>query len=76
MAGRNSAPRSDGRWRTLPPVRRHSSAVTIELDQVEPAKTALANKDKAKASTDGEDVIAPLVQKAAGDVIATATQKQ
>ena len=52
--------------------------VTLEykLDQVEPAKTALANKDKAKASTDGEDVIAPLVQKAAGDVIATATQKQ
>ena len=52
--------------------------VTLEykLDQVEPAKTALANKQKAKASTDGEDVIAPLVQKAAGDVIATATQKQ
>ena len=52
--------------------------VTLEyrLDQVEPAKTTLASKNKAKASTDGEDVIAPLVQKAAGDVIATATQKQ
>ena len=52
--------------------------VTLEykLDQVETAKTALANKDKAKASADGEDVIAPLVQKAAGNVVATATQKQ
>lgn len=52
--------------------------VTLEykLDQVETAKTALANKDKAKASADGEDVIAPLVQKAAGDVVARATQKQ
>jgi len=41
-----------------------------------PAKTTLASKDKAKASSDGEDVIAPLVQKAAGNVVATATQKQ
>jgi len=52
--------------------------VTLEykLDHVETAKTALANKDKAKASSDGEDVISPLVQKAAGDVLATTTQKQ
>lgn len=52
--------------------------VTLEykLDQVDTAKTALANKDKAKASADGEDVISPLVQKASGDVIARATQKQ
>ena len=52
--------------------------VTLEykLDQVETAKTGLGNKDKAKASADGEDVIAPLVQKAAGNVVATATQKQ
>ena len=51
--------------------------VTLEykLDQVETAKSVLANKDKAKASADGEDVISPLVQKAAGDVVAT-TQKQ
>ena len=51
--------------------------VTLEykLDQVEKAQTALANKDKAKASADGEDVISPLVQKAAGEV-AKATQKQ
>jgi hypothetical protein len=51
--------------------------VTLEykLDQVETAKTTLASKDKAKASTDGEDVIAPLVQKAAVNVIAV-TQKQ
>lgn len=52
--------------------------VTLEykLDQVETAKTALTNKDKAKASSDGEDVIAPLVQKAAGNVVANATQNQ
>ena len=52
--------------------------VTLEykLDQVETAKTALTNKDTAKASSDGEDVIAPLVQKAASDVVANATQKQ
>lgn len=51
--------------------------VTLEykLDQVETTKTVLASKDKAKASSDGEDVISPLVQKAAGDVLA-ATQKQ
>ena len=51
--------------------------VTLEykLDQVETAKTTLTSKDKAKASTDGEDVIAPLVQKAAVNVIAAA-QKQ
>lgn len=52
--------------------------VTLEykLDHVETTKTALASKDKAKASADGEDVISPLVQKAAGDVLATTTQKQ
>jgi outer membrane lipoprotein SlyB len=52
--------------------------VTLEykLDQVETTKTVLASKDKAKASADGEDVISPLVQKAAGDVLATTTQKQ
>lgn len=51
--------------------------VTLEykLDQVETTKTVLASTDKAKASSDGEDVISPLVQKAAGDVLA-ATQKQ
>jgi hypothetical protein len=52
--------------------------VTLEykLDRVEPPTTALTNKDKAKASADGEDVISPLVQKAAADVVARATQKQ
>ena len=51
--------------------------VTLEykLDQVETAKTALTSKDKAKASSDGEDVISPLVQKAAGDVVETATKQ-
>ena len=52
--------------------------VTLEykLDHIETSKTALTSKDKAKASADGEDVISPLVQKAAGNVVATATQKQ
>lgn len=52
--------------------------VTLEykLDQVETAKTSLGSKDKAKANADGEDVISPLVQKAAGDVVAKVSQKQ
>ena len=52
--------------------------VTLEykLDQVETAKTSAGSKDKAKASADGEDVISPLVQKAAGDVVAKVTQNQ
>ena len=47
--------------------------VTLEykLNQVETAKTSITNKDKAKASADGEDVISPLVQKAAEAIVAT-----
>lgn len=47
--------------------------VTLEykLDQVETAKTSVSSKDKAKASADGEDVISPLVQKAAEAIVLT-----
>lgn len=41
------------------------------LDHVETAKTSLTNKDKAKASADGEDVISSLVQKAAASIVST-----
>ena len=46
-------------------------SLEYKLDHVETAKTSLSNNDKAKASTDGEDVISPLVQKAAGAIVAT-----
>ena len=45
------------------------------LDHVETAKTSATEKSKAKASADGEDVIAPLVQKAA-QAIASAVSKK
>jgi hypothetical protein len=47
--------------------------VTIEykLDHVETSKTSLANKDKAKASDDSEDVTSSLVQKAAALIAST-----
>jgi hypothetical protein len=47
--------------------------VTFEynLDHVETSKTSLTNKSKAKANADGEDVISPLVQKAADAIVAT-----
>ena len=47
--------------------------VTLEykLDHVETTKTSLANKDKAKAGDDGENVVASLVQKAAEAILST-----
>src|SRR4029434_1598473 len=52
-------------------------AVSLEykLDHVETNKTSVANKDKAKANADGEDVIAPLVQKAAQAIVSTVSNK-
>lgn len=41
------------------------------LDHVATAKTSLTNKDKAKATSDGEDVISPLVQRAAEAIVST-----
>ena len=46
-------------------------SLEYQLDHVETAKTSLSNKDKAKATADGEDVIAPLVQKAAQAIVST-----
>ena len=47
--------------------------VTLEykLDHVETAKTSLTNKDKAKASAEGEDVTSSLVQNAAASILST-----
>ena len=50
---------------------RDEAALEYKLDHVETAKTSLANKDKGKASADGEDIVAPLVQKAAETIVAT-----
>ena len=50
-------------------------SLEYKLDQVETAKTSVANKDKAKANSDGEDVVSPLVQKAAQAIVATVSKK-
>ena len=50
---------------------RDEASLEYKLDQVETAKTSLANKDKAKANADGEDIVAPLVQKAAQAIVST-----
>jgi hypothetical protein len=47
-----------------------------KLDSTDGAKQGVSNTAKAKASRDGEDVVTGLVERAAGDVIATATKKQ
>jgi hypothetical protein len=49
---------------------RDEASLEYKLDQVDPAKSSLSNKDKAKASADGEDIVAPLVQKAAEAIVA------
>lgn len=46
-------------------------SLEYKLDHVETAKTSLTNKEKAKATADGEDVIAPLVQKASAAIVST-----
>ena len=52
--------------------------VTLEykLEPTNQASKGLANTAKAKASRDGEDVVTGLIEKAAGDVVATVSQKQ
>jgi hypothetical protein len=52
--------------------------VTLEykLEPTNQANKGLANTAKAKASRDGEDVVTGLIEKAASDVVATASQKQ
>ena len=46
-------------------------SLEYKLDHVETTKTALTNKDKAKASDDSEDVLSSLVQKAAVSIAST-----
>ena len=52
--------------------------VTLEyrLEPMDRARPGIANTVKAKASNDGEDVLTGLVEKAAGAVVATASQRQ
>ena len=52
--------------------------VTLEynLEALSRARQGIANTVKAKASRDGEDVVTGLIEKAAGTVIATVSQKQ
>jgi len=50
-------------------------SLEYKLDHVATNKTSVANKDKAKANSDGEDVIAPLVQKAAQAIVSTVSNK-
>jgi uncharacterized protein YcfJ len=52
--------------------------VTLEykLEPTNQSNKGLANNAKAKASRDGEDVLTALIEKAAGEVVATVSQKQ
>lgn len=54
------------------------TAMSLEykLESIERTRQGTANTAKAKASRDGEDVVTGLVEKAAADVVATATKKQ
>lgn len=52
--------------------------VTLEykLEPTDRARQGVANTVRAKASHDGEDIVTGLVEKAAGVVVATLSQKQ
>lgn len=52
--------------------------VTLEykLEPLDPGRQGLANKAKAKASRDNEDVMTGLIEKAASDVVTTVSRKQ
>ena len=51
-------------------------SLEYKLEPIDRARQGTANTAKAKASRDGEDVVTGLVEKAAGDIVATATKKQ
>jgi hypothetical protein len=51
-------------------------SLEYKLEPVDRTKQGVANTAKAKANRDGENVVSGLVEKAAGEVIATATKKQ
>jgi outer membrane lipoprotein SlyB len=50
-------------------------SLEYKLDSVETAKTVLSNSAKAKAKSDGEDVLTPLVQTAAQTIVSTVAKK-
>jgi hypothetical protein len=51
-------------------------SLEYKLESVDRTRQGTANTAKAKASRDGEDVLSGLVERAAGDVVATATKNQ
>jgi hypothetical protein len=51
-------------------------SLEYKLDSTDGAKQGVSNTVKAKASRDGEDVVTGLVERAAGEVVATANKKQ
>lgn len=51
-------------------------SLEYKLEPIDRNSQVLANTAKAKASRDGEDVVSGLVEKAASEVMATATKKQ
>ena len=51
-------------------------SLEYKLEPTSQGNKGLANTAKAKASRDGEDVLTGLIEKAAGDVVATVSQKQ
>ena len=55
---------------------RDEVSLEYKLEPLDSAMQGLKNSLKAKASQDGEDVVTGLVEKASGDVVARATQKQ
>lgn len=55
---------------------RDEVSLEYKLEPTDRNRQGVANTAKAKANRDGEDVVSGLVEKAAGDVIATATKKQ
>ena len=55
---------------------RDDVSLEYKLESTDRTRQGTANTAKAKASRDGEDVVTGLVEKAAADVVATATKKQ
>jgi hypothetical protein len=51
-------------------------SLEYKLESVDRTRQGTANTAKAKASRDGEDVVTGLLEKVAGDVVATATKNQ
>jgi hypothetical protein len=50
-------------------------SLEYKLDSVETSKTVLSNSAKAKAKSDGEDILTPLVETSAQTIVATVAKK-